>query len=1205
MKILQPRDWSLSQKITGNALLVGAGVIAVMQWYSVTQASKALLVQEARALEAVRTSRAHYIQTYFDIIEEQMRSFARNNVTIEAMAELTRTFHLAAEQENAELESVNASLKFFYEEQYRPRTTRLYPTWKGHEHYLPESPSARVLQSKYISENVYRIGEKRNLDAAFGRAEYHRTHKRFHPFAREFIESFGYYDIFLFDVDGNLVYSVIKESDFASNFLRGAFRDTNLAEAFRRASESADMDTVTIVDFARYEPTYGATVMFIATPIFSYGRRLGVAAIQLPIDRVNRIMGESSGLGKTGETFLVGPDFLMRSQSHFDAHPSPLNTRVPTKAVEKAFAGESGTIVETGYRGREVLASFAPINFSGVDWVMVAEIDMDEIIAPATRLRNQIIVVGIGLVVLLLLAWQLLARRWLINPVNALVGATERVRQGDYSKRVKIGSSDEIGQLGDAFNHMSESIARDITRREAAEATLAEETAILEATLEYMDQGIFMVDSELRLVAYNRRACELLDLPDAFLATHPTSEEIVRRQIESGEFPDAQGSGLEQVKKWMTPLKTLAEAHSYERQRPNGIVLEVRNSPLPDGGWVRTFTDITQRKQAEQALQENEEKLRTIIDNLPVAVFLRDVEGRYIIINSEYESIYKVKDEGVRGKTLFDALDKDTAEEFSAHDREVINTKRVVEHEITLTIDGQERIYVALSFPVLNPEGKVIAVGGIEYDITDRKALEETMARAREAADEANRAKSEFLSNMSHELRTPLNGVLGYVQILQKDSSLSETQRECLEAIDSCGKHLLALINDVLDLSRIESGHLDVDVRPSDLHVILKSVQDILRPRAEHKGLKLYWDIEPQIPRGILTDGPKLRQVLVNLLGNAVKFTNGGAVSLDVTEAAPNKLRLAVHDTGVGMSADELEVIFDAFKQVEGGKVEGGTGLGLAISRKLTEALGGELTVESEQGTGTTFTLTLPLVEAELLDDGELQSGMRNDADTVVLAPGQSISVLITDDRAANRDILKRLLTQAGFSIVEAEDGVQALERLAEQDFALVLMDIRMPRMNGVEAVQRIREDANLRDTVVIAVSASVFPDSAARFSEEGFDDFIAKPLRAGELFEKIARHLDVELSRSGAEPTPVENATTQSAISPERARAVAARLREAAAMGDVSTISEFATELRRDEATCSYGETVEELAKTFDLDAIIRLADELAGVATSDEEYR
>ncbi len=1062
MSSLHPRNWNLSQK-TGATLVIGAGVVAVMLWYSVTEGTKALRAQQAQALEAVRTARSHYLETYFEIIEEQMRTFARNNVTIEAIDTMTRAFHLVEQQEALEPEAVDASLQRFYEEEFRPSREPTYPTWPGHDRYLPASTSGRILQAKYIADNVYRLGQRHQLKAAVGEAEYHRLHNRYHPFAREFIQSFGYYDIFLFDVDGNMIYSVMKEIDFGTNFLTGAFRDSNLAQAFRRASEATTVDSVAIVDFARYEPSYGARATFVAAPVFSYGRRLGVAAIQLPIDRVNDIMEERSGLGETGETILVGADKLMRSQSRFDDRASALETPVHSPAVDKALAGESGTVVETGYRGKEVLVSFGPIQVPGLDWAMVAQIDMDEITAPAIVLRNRIILVGIGLGLLAMLIWQILARRWLIAPLNSLLRATERVRDGNYSQPVAVvPSADEIGRLSDAFNHMSESIARDIARREAAE-----------------------------------------------------------------------------------------------------------------------------------------EELRAIIDNVPAAIFLRDLDGRFIIVNSEYESIYRVTDDSVRDRTLFDVFEHDFAETFAVHDREVIGTKQVVERELTLIPAGADRTYLALKFPVLNPQGNVIAVGGVEYDITDRKALEETMARAREAADEANRAKSEFLSNMSHELRTPLNGVLGYVQILERDDTLSEEQRECLAAIDNCGKHLLALINDVLDLSRIESGRLEIDMRPSDLHAILRSVHDIVRPRAEQKGLDLQWAIAPEIPRHIVCDGPKLRQVLVNLLGNAIKFTAQGTVSLDVTEPEPGKLCMAVTDTGIGMTADELEVIFDAFKQVEGGKTEGGTGLGLAISRRLSEALDGALEVKSEPGVGTTFCVTLPLLETEGIGEIELERATLDDAETLVLAPGQSASVLIADDRDSNRDILKRLLHRAGFSTVEAKDGVEALERMAAQDFDLVLMDIRMPRMNGVEATRRIREKTTRRPAIVIAVSASVFPDSEVQFANAGFDDFIAKPLQASELFDKIARHVDVEMVRTARAQTPAAPSTAPREISPEVAREIAARLREAAEVGDIAALNDLASELQHDRSAASCGEAIDRLAKSFDLEGMMKLADEMTAAAS------
>lgn len=483
-------------------------------------------------------------------------------------------------------------------------------------------------------------------------------------------------------------------------------------------------------------------------------------------------------------------------------------------------------------------------------------------------------------------------------------------------------------------------------------------------------------------------------------------------------------------------------------------------------------------------------------------------------------------------------------------------------------------------------------------EVEERRRTEQALLQARDAAEAANRAKSEFLSNMSHELRTPLNGVLGYAQILQRDTSCTGRQKESLEAIETCGQHLLGLINNVLDLSKIESGGVEAEPVPTDLAGLLAGVRDIVAPRADHKGLTLILDVAPNVPRGVVVDGRKLRQVLVNLLGNAVKFTATGQVALRVREFSDGLLEFQVEDTGMGIPADRLDDIFDPFKQAEGGQVEGGTGLGLAISRRIVAILGGEMTVESTPGSGSRFTFTLPMEEVPDNDVKEWDEVPLSDGGHLRLAPGQAeVKVLVADDRYTNRDVLMHLLEPAGFRTVEARNGREALRLLREQHMPLVLMDIRMPEMDGLEATRAIRADPELRRTVVIAVTASVFPDFQARLREAGCDDVIGKPFRVREIFSKIQRHLGlrfVDASEAKATDRPVD-ADASLVLDADLVAAWRPRLVEAAEVGDVSELTAIAEELVSSGGeTARLGERVRALADNFNFEGVRALAEGL-----------
>ncbi len=604
---------------------------------------------------------------------------------------------------------------------------------------------------------------------------------------------------------------------------------------------------------------------------------------------------------------------------------------------------------------------------------------------------------------------------------------------------------------------------------------------------------------------------------------------------------------------------------------------------------------VLERKQAADALSESQQFLTGIVDNSPALVYAKYADGRYFLVNPQWRQVTELYSEEIIGKTDYELFPKQVADAFRANDLSVIESCTPVEAEETLTLEDGVHTYISLKFPVRDFAGKCYAVCGISTDITDRKRAEHALREARDAAEAANLAKSEFLSNMSHELRTPLNGVLGYVQILQRGRSVDDTQLKSLNAIESCGKHLLTLINQVLDLSKIESGGLEIDVNPCDLSLLINGVRDIIAPRAEKKGLELLVEVAPEVPRGILTDGPRLRQVLVNLLGNAVKFTRTGSIRLRVMESAEQTLKFEVEDTGIGLAAEKLGDIFDPFKQAEGGKVEGGTGLGLAISQRLVEALGGRIQVRSELDKGSCFSFVLPFEEVHDIDRKELSEVPLTARKHVRLAPEQNITVLIVDDRYTNRDILIHLLEPAGFKTVEARNGEEALHILREQRMPLVLMDIRMPVMNGLEATREIRSDPNLKATVVIAVTASVFPDFQQHIREAGCDDFVGKPFRTSEIFNKIEHHMGITLvDTKEASKTSTEYMNLGS-MTAALAQQTAARVQEAIAIGDMSRLLAITEDLHeRSGDSKGIANEIKRLADEFDFEGLAKLAEDM-----------
>lgn len=402
----------------------------------------------------------------------------------------------------------------------------------------------------------------------------------------------------------------------------------------------------------------------------------------------------------------------------------------------------------------------------------------------------------------------------------------------------------------------------------------------------------------------------------------------------------------------------------------------------------------------------------------------------------------------------------------------------------------------------------------LQAEIAERKRIGEALNEARVAAERANEAKSNFIARMSHELRTPLTAVLGYAQLLKLDDNLNEEQHEGLDIIEQSGDHLLTLINDVLDMAAIEAGKLSVNNQDVELEVFLQRISNIIRIRAEQKGVLFRFEAydfnhntpTTRLPKAVRGDPKLIRQVLINLLGNAVKFTDEGSILFRVGVVGDNRFRFEIQDSGIGIAEDALDSIFQPFQQVSDSHRQAeGTGLGLAISHNLIELMGGNLMVESRLGVGSTFyfELDLPIIGAYRVSPPTAEQ-------RIIGIEGKPPTLLLVDDNDLNRAVLSTLLRPVGFHIVEARDGQQGLERALEHDLDAVITDLMMPTMDGFEMTQAIRANPRLQHLPVIATSASVFNEDREKSMQAGCDDFLAKPIKPKVLFLMLERYLNI-----------------------------------------------------------------------------------------------
>ncbi|BAY18407.1 integral membrane sensor hybrid histidine kinase [Anabaenopsis circularis NIES-21] len=650
----------------------------------------------------------------------------------------------------------------------------------------------------------------------------------------------------------------------------------------------------------------------------------------------------------------------------------------------------------------------------------------------------------------------------------------------------------------------------DIHDRKQAEEELRESNILLNSILESTPDFIVVKDCQGRHVALNTNLANYIGRPieeiigkddtevlplDAALAIMAKDREIMATGKPQSYEEEVVKDGI--FSTFLTSKAPWRDAHGNIL----GIIATTRN--ISD-----VYAELRLRKQAEEDLQESNILLRSILESTPDLIVVKDDQGIYFTLNSGSANFLGRTVEEVIGKDDTEVFPPEVACEIMAKDRQIIETGIGITYEEELSNGKSGGTYLTSKAPWRDDQGNILGIIAITRNISDRKQAEIALAQAKEAAEAASYAKSEFLANMSHELRTPLNGILGYAQILQRSKHLNEEERSRIDVIYQCGSHLLTLINDILDLSKIEAQK--VELMSSDFHfpAFLQGVAEMCRIRAELKGIQFSYQFASELPVGIRADEKRLRQVLINLLSNAIKFTDAGQVTFTISYAFEGKIRFEVRDSGIGIPPEKLQTIFQPFEQAGDRRRQiEGTGLGLAISQRIAELMDSTIHVQSEIGVGSIFWFDVDLPEAQEW----VKTSQADDYGQIIGIKDRQPKILVVDDKWENRSVIHNLLSPIGFEVTEANDGEEGWQKITEFQPDLVITDLLMPKLDGFGLIHRIRQSEAFKHIIIIVSSASVFESDQHRSIEAGGNDFLPKPVQAIALFQKLRKYLDLE----------------------------------------------------------------------------------------------
>ena len=1047
-------------------------------------------------------------------------------------------------------------------------------------------------------------------------------------FFTKYIRQYDYYDLFLIHPEGKIFYTVKHESDYLTNILTGQYVHSGLSQLIKQVLQSK---TFEISDFAPYAPSNDEPAAFLAQPLLHNGEIELVLALQFSDHATNNIMLQRAGMGESGETYLVGSDKLMRSNSFLDpthhsiiaSFANPTLGTVDTQATRSALAGKTGKEMIQDYREQPVISAYTPITIGNITWALIAEIDQAEALSAINQLEWLLgfTTLFIGLIVLLFLNS---TSKRLTNPLLQINEHLKMLAQGKViDDDIQYKKEDEIGELINSARLLKQGISNSIAQANAIAAGDYSQEIQLRSKHDKLGQALTEMTQVLRETTSQNLKQDWLKSGQAHLNELMSGEQdietlakkiitflttyieatvglfyLLKAAAQTAEQKPALhriasyaytqndniqhvfliGEGL--IGQAALEHKTLLRMPAPEEYSPiiqSGLSQAVPRYviflPFLYENTIKGVIEIG----ASSALSETQQAfLEQMMANIGIAVHTAQsrTEMQKLLETSQQqtETLQKQQFELESKQTELQHNNEELqsqseelqsqSEELQTQQEELRQTNEVLE-ERTRDLEGQKADIQDKNRALEHTKAEMERA---HIEMEKARAAIETKAKELELA---SKYKSEFLANMSHELRTPLNSLLILSQLLSdnKPGNLNDKQVEYAKTIQSAGNDLLTLINDILDLSKVEAGKVEVQIEPVSLSDLMEMIEQKFRLMAENKGIGFHINVADNIPSILQTDGQRLKQILNNLLSNAFKFTHEGEIKVTAIGKSPSQkfnfgaggdfedfIAISVVDTGIGIPKEKQHVIFEAFQQVDGttSRRYGGTGLGLSISRQLARLLGGELTLESEEGKGSCFTLSLPEsgVKNQALQEsqnsGHQVSGVENvqtfrsqktnvqasgirhqetegkpyesglqesfhkapiSDDRNDLQSGDQAILIIEDDRKFS-SILKELAQNKGFKCILAEDGLTGLQLAEQYKPHAILLDIGLPQLDGWMVMEKLKDNPDTRHIPVHFMSAAEQSIDAKKMGAIGY---LLKPVsmeQLGEAFKTIEQFL-------------------------------------------------------------------------------------------------